>query len=262
MRTSRLCLSSPGIPAPFVGPPCGGSSRLPPLPGSQPRVSENECRAAEWVKDLPREPFSAPGTQVPRPPMAKPMTTNRLSRLLLALLCLLPVPTDAQSVIDFREDLDFDRPEAWALKYFSGATLFDRPRSPRAAAGRFGRARPRGGLDPQPVRRRTPGGFNGTKVEDLNKTPIFARPRLTVGLPAASLAHPGLRAAGRGRRAPDPYLVSLALGRPLVERDLAAGLPGLRPDRRDRGRHHLRPRRGRGGRRPGRKPLPVRGAVA
>ncbi len=149
--------------------------------------------------------------------MAKPMTTNRLSRLLLALLCLLPVETDAQSVIDFREELDFDRPEAWALKYFSGATLFTGlgvPERRQAGSVELGLE---AGWVPSLSEEERRVGFNGTKVEDLNKTPVFARPRLTVGLPAAfslTLGYVPPVEVGGAR----PNLVSLALGRPLIER--------------------------------------------
>lgn len=145
------------------------------------------------------------------------MVTNRSPPLLLALLCLLPVHAGAQSVIDFREDLDFDRPEAWALKYFSGATLFTGLGVPeRRPAGSVELGLEAGWIPSLSEEERRV-GFNGTKVEDLNKTPVFARPRLTVGLPAAfslTLGYVPPVEVGGAR----PNLVSLALGRPLVER--------------------------------------------
>ncbi len=60
-------------------------------------------------------------------------------------------------------------------------------------------------------------GFNGVKEEDLNKAPIFARPRLTVGLPwklALTLAYlPPIEVFGV-----TPDLFAFALERPVYER--------------------------------------------
>jgi len=61
-------------------------------------------------------------------------------------------------------------------------------------------------------------GFNGTKEEDLNKAPIFARPRVTFGLPgrfALTLSYlPPIRIFGV-----KPNLLAFALERPLYESD-------------------------------------------
>jgi hypothetical protein len=60
-------------------------------------------------------------------------------------------------------------------------------------------------------------GFEGTKEEDLNKAPIFGRPRVTVGLPwklALSISYvPPIEVFEV-----KPHLFALALERPLVER--------------------------------------------
>lgn len=60
-------------------------------------------------------------------------------------------------------------------------------------------------------------GFNGVKEEDLNQAPIFARPRLTIGLPwrtALTLSYlPPIRVFGV-----QPDLFAFALERPLYER--------------------------------------------
>jgi hypothetical protein len=60
-------------------------------------------------------------------------------------------------------------------------------------------------------------GFNGTKEEDLNKAPIFGRPRLTVGLPwstALTLSYvPPIRVFGV-----EPNLFAFALERPIYDR--------------------------------------------
>jgi len=59
-------------------------------------------------------------------------------------------------------------------------------------------------------------GFNGTKEEDLNKAPIFARPRLTIGLPwsaALTLAYiPPVRLFGV-----KPNLFAFAVERPIYD---------------------------------------------
>ncbi|MEE8278611.1 MAG: hypothetical protein V3R89_07825, partial [Thermoanaerobaculia bacterium] len=46
--------------------------------------------------------------------------------LSLSLLALLGLAQAAfgQRVLDITEDLDFDRPESWAMKYFTSVTLF------------------------------------------------------------------------------------------------------------------------------------------
>jgi hypothetical protein len=81
------------------------------------------------------------------------------------------------------EQLDTDRPEAWALNYFTSVALLaglGAPRSREPGSVEIGFE-----LDWIPkinkAKRRV--GFNGLKEEDLNKAPIFARPRLSVGLP-------------------------------------------------------------------------------
>jgi hypothetical protein len=82
------------------------------------------------------------------------------------------------------EHVDFNRPEAWALKYFTSTTLlsgFEIAEAPRPGSLAFGVdvvALP--SLDA--AARRV--GFDGTKEEDLNKAPLFVRPRISVGLPS------------------------------------------------------------------------------
>jgi hypothetical protein len=84
----------------------------------------------------------------------------------------------------FRDDavLASDRPEAWAMNTMAATALltgFDAP----PARGEWRLALE---LDPVPhlsERERTV-GFEGTKVEDLNKSPVFGRVRAAVGLPA------------------------------------------------------------------------------
>jgi len=122
----------------------------------------------------------------------------------------------AQTLVTGVEHVDSERPEAWATQYFTGITSlggFTVPERRRAGSISFG-----GELVWIPVmseaRRRV--GFNGTKLEDLNKAPFFARPRMTVALPAAFAATvawvPPVETFGVR-----PHLVAVALERPIYE---------------------------------------------
>src|SRR5262245_65887317 len=75
----------------------------------------------------------------------------------------------AQTVVKTTEDLDSDRPEAWALNYFTSVTLmagFGTPhtRDPGSVEG---------GIEvdwiPQVSKSQRRVGFNGLKEEDLNQ---------------------------------------------------------------------------------------------
>jgi hypothetical protein len=106
-------------------------------------------------------------------------------RLILTLLFALAGvgPASAQ-IIDDVEVLDWDRPEAWAMKYFNSVSLLTGLGPPRAREpwsleiGLELNTIPRLSEDQRRV------GFGGAKVEDLNRLPLFFRPRLTIGLPA------------------------------------------------------------------------------
>jgi hypothetical protein len=95
-----------------------------------------------------------------------------------------PAAIHAQPVVQDAEDLSPDRPEAWAAKYYTSTTLLSGLTVPRW--------REAGSIEiggeavwiPSLTNEQRRVGFNGTKMEDLNKAPMFARPRVTVGLPA------------------------------------------------------------------------------
>ena len=116
------------------------------------------------------------------------------------------------------ESLNFDRPEAWALKYFTSPTLLtglETPETMRPGSVTIGLEL---GWIPalSPSQERV--GFNGTKQEDLNKTPIFLRPRLKVGLPwRLSLivaVNPPIKTFGI-----EPRLLATGLEHAIVEED-------------------------------------------
>ena len=124
------------------------------------------------------------------------------------------------------QQLSFDRPESWALKYFASATLLtglDTPRTPEPGSIALGFE-----ISWLPTlseaQRRV--GFDGTKVEDLNKAPFFPRPRVTIGLPnrfpLIVSGDPPLRSFGI-----KPKLLAVALERPVHETpDWSLGLRG------------------------------------
>ncbi|MBS1214344.1 MAG: hypothetical protein H6R26_2961 [Proteobacteria bacterium] len=143
-------------------------------------------------------------------------------RYAMGLACLLSLPpggsTLAQNVIGGTEYLDSDRPEAWGMNYYTSITLLSGLSVPRSRE--FGSVEVGAEVDwvPQLSDDERRIGFNGTKEEDLNKAPIFARPRVTLGLPwqfALTLSYlPPVRIFGV-----EPNLFAFALERPLYEHD-------------------------------------------
>jgi hypothetical protein len=115
-----------------------------------------------------------------------------------------------------KENLDSDRPEAWAMNYFSSISLLSGLGTPFS--------REPGSIEigaelqwlPQLSKSLQRVGFNGAKSEDLNQAPVFARPRLTIGLPwrtALTLSYlPPIRVFGV-----KPHLFAFAVERPLYE---------------------------------------------
>ena len=89
----------------------------------------------------------------------------------------------AQQVLRKTEHLDSDRPEAWAMNYFTSISLLTELGAPHS--------RDPGSLEfglevdwiPELSKSMRRVGLNGIKEEDLNKAPVLIRPRLTVGLP-------------------------------------------------------------------------------
>jgi hypothetical protein len=114
------------------------------------------------------------------------------------------------------EQLDSDRPEAWAMNYFTSISLLA-GLAPPANRG-FGSVEIGAEVDwiPQLGKSERRVGFNGAKEEDLNKAPIFARPRLTLGLPwniGLTVSYvPPIRVFGV-----EPHLFAAALERPFYE---------------------------------------------
>jgi len=90
----------------------------------------------------------------------------------------------AQTVVETREVLAAERTEAWAMRYMSAATHFSGfgvAVAQEPGSVRFGVEL---GHVPHVSTERRRVGLNGTKIEDLNKSPLFGRVRAWIGLPA------------------------------------------------------------------------------
>lgn len=103
----------------------------------------------------------------------------------LALLALLISNTaQTQPVVGGRDVVDFDSPEGWAMARTTAATLNLGPAPPRDVEPWEIAVSAELGSIPHVDSADTRVGFGGTKFEDLNKSPVFGRGRLHVGLPA------------------------------------------------------------------------------
>ncbi len=115
-----------------------------------------------------------------------PRTARTPLALLLAAAAALALAPRAfaQPVLDGREQLASERTEAWAMRWFAAALA---PTGLGAA-----RERPAGGVElglelgsiPHLSDEERTVGFNGTKREELNRSPAYARVRAAVGLGA------------------------------------------------------------------------------
>jgi hypothetical protein len=110
---------------------------------------------------------------------------------LSAALMIMAASAAAQETFSPVTELDSNAPEAWALRYFTSASLF-------TGAGPAERRAP-GALDfsletiwvPELDKEQRTVGYGGTKEEELNRSPIWARLRVRVALPAGWEAEAG-----------------------------------------------------------------------
>ncbi len=116
------------------------------------------------------------------PPKCKTLRNIRIIAMLMAIFAgmALGAQLEAQGGrFPDPEHVDFDRPEAWALKYFASASLLTGHGV--ASAHQPGTLLLEGEIIQVPFLgeeyRRV--GFEGVKVENLNNAPIILRPRLT-----------------------------------------------------------------------------------
>jgi len=103
--------------------------------------------------------------------------------VLVVLAVVAPRATPAQ-VIDDVEILDWDRPEAWAMKYFNSVSILTGLGPPKAREVWSFELGLELNTIPSLSEEQRRIGFGGAKVEDINRLPALVRPRLTVGLPA------------------------------------------------------------------------------
>lgn len=139
---------------------------------------------------------------------------SRSSAVLFALLVLAAGSAAAQRVLDLREELDFERPESWAMKYYGSLALPVGLGVPRAVEpGSVELSLEVGSVPSLSAAERTV-GFAGTKTEDLNRTSVFGRGRLLLGLPGSLSLElgvvPPVELSGL-----EPSFAFVALGRPL-----------------------------------------------
>jgi hypothetical protein len=106
-----------------------------------------------------------------------------LPLLVLLFLLLGGVAAGAQTfVLEPVEDLDFDDPESWAMKFFSSASLMTSlGRVQDRTAGELELGLEALSVPDLSAEQRTV-GFGGLKEEDLNRSPAFGRIRLAAGL--------------------------------------------------------------------------------
>jgi len=131
----------------------------------------------------------------------------------VALATMGAAPARAQFVIAETETLSFDRPESWGMKYYASLALLTGMGVPeRRAAGSIDLGF-EGGYVPQMSDEQRRIGFNGTKLEDVNKTSFFGRLRGSVGLGkglALELGYtPPVEMGGA-----TPNILAFGLGRP------------------------------------------------
>lgn len=103
-------------------------------------------------------------------------------------LLLLSVAASAQSQVGGRDTVGFDSPEGWAMARTTAATLNLGPAPPADIELWDIAVSTEIGSIPHVDTADTRVGFGGTKFEDLNKSPVFGRGRLHLGLPAGITA--------------------------------------------------------------------------
>ena len=123
---------------------------------------------------------------------------------------------NAQPVTGAVERLSPDRPEAWAMNFFTMASVVTGfGASPQLAPGQWAVAAELGQI-PRLSDRQQHVGFSGFKREDLNKSPAIGRVHGMIGLPGGWIAELGYTPPLEidGTRTHD--LFAAALGRRLV----------------------------------------------
>jgi hypothetical protein len=138
------------------------------------------------------------------------------ARSLIVWLFVVP-RIGAQTVITRSEILDKDRPEAWAMTLIGSELQMTTMGPPEnVEPGEFEIGADFGWIPSLDARQRLI-GFDGTKEEKVNRTPAFARPRVTMGLPhqiSLGLAYIPPLSIGGIR----PQQLGLGVSRPVIAR--------------------------------------------
>lgn len=143
------------------------------------------------------------------------LAARRMRKILLAvaLAVAVPMPAHAQLTLAETEMLDFDRPESWAMKYFASLALLTDMGVPRTRSAGEIELGFEGGHVPQLTDEQRRIGFNGTKLENVNRTRFIGRVRGSVGLGnglTAELGYtPPIEVSGAR-----PHIFALAVERP------------------------------------------------
>jgi hypothetical protein len=98
----------------------------------------------------------------------------------VAHAAVMPAPPQVLTGV---QELEFDRPESWAMKYFTSVTIPTGVGPPRRLKRWQLRVQLEPGWIPYVSDEQRTVGFNGTKREDLNKLPAIGFLRFTLGLP-------------------------------------------------------------------------------
>lgn len=150
-----------------------------------------------------------------RRPAAALAAAALVAAVFAAVCATLFAPVAAgQPVLRNDEDLDFDRPEAWAMKYFTSVSLMSGFGVPEARRPGAVEVDVELGWIPEIDDDEARVGFSGSKVEDVNKAPVFLRPRLVVGLPRDVSLSVGYVPPVEAFDA-EAHVLSLSLDRPL-----------------------------------------------
>jgi hypothetical protein len=139
-----------------------------------------------------------------------------MKRILFLGLCFLGAnAAQAQQTIRDVTPLAFDRPESWAMKYFTALSLPTAMGPPERVGGGTIEVGLEGALVPQLSDDERRVGFNGTKLEEVNRTRLLGRFRATVGLTATTFLEiayvPPVTVGGA-----TPHIVGVAIGRPFA----------------------------------------------
>jgi len=151
--------------------------------------------------------------------LARCLSRGAARQFLVAALLFFQGRAGAQPVVQDDETLASSRPEAWAMNYVAASTLMTAFGATPVLAPWDWRAALDLGHVPRLSESQRRVGLGGVKQEDLNKSPVFGRLRLTLGLPGGFVADLGYTPPLSIRCARARDLFALALGRTVFERE-------------------------------------------